>query len=103
MIDARWRALARIGAAAFVLAGTGLAQAQDVPPPSPYALPPPGVGTDPDDGQEPIRPWRHWGDHNNQGGFVKSLLAPDPVMAVPSGTDGRRLRFCRRHPDQCPD
>lgn len=96
---ANCRLAATVGMLLIGLAGPVHAQG-DVPPPSPYALPVPGFQGDPDE-DEPIRPWRHWGDNRNQGGFVKSLIAPDPVIAVPLPEDRRRLRFCRRHPDQC--
>lgn len=99
-MDIRWRSACLAGL--VTVAACGVAHAGDVPPPSPYALPPPVDGPDDDDDGEAIRPWRHWGDHNNQGGFVKDLLAPGQVQAV-SPEEARRIRFCRRHPDQCDD
>ena len=95
-----------VSLAAILFAGTVAAQAQtryrDVPPPSPYGLPLPGLQTGPEE-EEPIRPWRHWGDSRNDGEFVKGLIAPGYVEPSPPVQDGRRLRFCRQHPDQCDD
>ena len=76
------------------------AQYHDVPPPSPYALPLPGLQTGPDE-EEPIKPWRHWGDDHNDGEFVKGLIAPDVVEPAPPPLTRRQVRFCRIHPERC--